>query len=58
MGKEFDPGEIVEHKLSREWVMVLEYNSKEDFYLCRTKSFEEKKFKSFELQERKTNTRR
>lgn len=57
MGREFDPGEIVEHKLSREWVMVLEYDSKEEIYLCRTKSFEEVKFKSFELTEKKNNRR-
>lgn len=58
MGKEFEPGEIVEHKLSREWVMILSYDSKNDAYSCRTKSFEEVHFKSFELSERQSNTRR
>ena len=52
MNKEFEKGEVVEHRLSREWVMVLSYNSKDGVYLCRTKSFEERTFYEFELQPR------
>lgn len=53
MNREFDKGEIVEHKLSKEWVMVLSYDSKENTYLCRTKSFDEVKFNDYELTERR-----
>ena len=53
MNEEFNPGEIVEHKLSREWVMVLSYNSKDKVYTCRTKSFEMVTFQDFELQKKK-----
>lgn len=52
MDREYNPGEVVEHKLSREWVMVLSYSSKDKVYSCRTKSFEEVKFFDFELQEK------
>lgn len=52
MEEEFNPGEIVEHKLSKEWVMVLSYDSKSKKYLCRTKSFEEVYFFNFEVQKR------
>jgi len=52
MNEEFDPGEIVEHKLSREWVMILSYSPKEKAYSCRTKSFEMVIFYDFELQKR------
>lgn len=53
MDKEYNPGEIIEHKLSKEWVMVLNYNAKERVYTCRTKSFDEKQFHDFELQEKR-----
>ena len=50
--REYEPGEIVEHRLNKEWLMILQKSSKSE-YLCRTKSFEEKNFKSFELIERR-----
>lgn len=52
MEKSFEKGEVVEHRLNKEWLMILEKVSG-DQYLCRTKSFEEKTFNSFELTERK-----
>jgi len=53
MEEEFEPGEIVEHKLSKEWVMVISYKDKDKTYSCRTKSFEVRDFYSFELQKRR-----
>lgn len=44
-----DIGKIVEHSLSRDWLMVLDLIS-DDEVLCRTKSLEAKKFYTFELQ--------
>lgn len=58
MNKEFDQGEIVEHKLSREWLMVLKYHPNERTYTCRTKSFEELSFYDFELSERPASSKR
>lgn len=52
MEPKFEEGQIVEHRLSREWVMVLE-EVKKNVYLCRTKSFDKVEFFSFELVERK-----
>jgi hypothetical protein len=48
----FKSGEIVEHILSKDWVMVLEYISETDQYLCRTKSLQSIAFYGFELRER------
>ena len=53
MNNEFEKGEVVEHKLSREWVMILNYDASKKVYNCRTKAFEEVRFFDFELQERK-----
>lgn len=50
MNEEFKSGEIVEHKLSREWVMIL--SKEKEFYKCRTKSFEIILFSDFELEKR------
>lgn len=48
----FKSGTIVEHVLSKDWVMVLEYILETDQYLCRTKSLQAIAFYSFELRER------
>ena len=48
----FKSGEIVEHILSKDWVMVLEYILETDQYLCRTKSLQSIAFYAFELRER------
>lgn len=42
-------GQKVEHKLSRDWVLILEING--DRVLCRTKDLETISFYLFELQE-------
>jgi hypothetical protein len=44
------PGDIVEHKLDKEWVLVVEINN--EFIRCRTKSFDIIDFFDFELRER------
>ncbi len=41
------PGDIVEHILDKEWLLVLEIDG--DKIVCRTKSFEKIEFYSFEL---------
>lgn len=48
----FQSGEIVEHILSKDWVMVLEYMPEMGQYLCRTKSLQPIAFYAFELKER------
>lgn len=53
MNEQFEVGDIVEHVLNREWVMVLEVKSSS--YVCRTKSFDEIEFNDYELQPRKNN---
>ena len=49
MGK-FNKGDIVEHRLNKEWLMVLEVRC--DCIECRTKSLEVRTFQEFELKER------
>jgi hypothetical protein len=46
------PGDIVEHKLSKDWLMVLNIssNSAHALVTCRTKSLDIKEFYDFELQ--------
>jgi hypothetical protein len=53
MEEEFKQGEIVEHKLTKEWLMVLFFDEKKSTYTCRTKGFEEIVIYSFELQKRR-----
>ena len=48
----FKPGIIVEHILSKDWLMILEYIPEMDQYLCRTKTLQAIAFYSFELRER------
>ncbi len=42
-----EKGQIVEHKLSKDWLMVLEV--RDDKVLCRTKDLREVEFFVFEL---------
>ena len=42
-----EKGQIVEHKLSKDWMMVLEVRG--DKVLCRTKDLQEVEFYAFEL---------
>ena len=41
-------GDIVEHRLSKDWVLVL--SVLENAVVCRTKAFEQITFQDFELQ--------
>lgn len=51
---EFKPGQVVQHKLQKEWVFVLfpAEGGKVEFpqYICRTKKFEIVTFYAFELE--------
>ncbi len=46
---QLQPGDIVEHKLNKDWLMVLDCSTGNDI-LCRTKSFQTVNFYDFELQ--------
>ncbi len=46
----YEKGQIVEHKLDKEWLMVLE--DKGETIVCRTKSYDVIEFNDFELAER------
>ena len=48
----FTEGQVVEHCLTKEWVMVLSYDKPKRVYTCRTKKFEKVDFFDFELKER------
>ncbi len=43
-----EKGQVVEHKLTKDWLMVLEHRG--DKVLCRTKDLRELEFYTFELQ--------
>jgi len=45
------PGDILEHKLNKEWVMVLEVKGEK--IICRTKNLTTIEFESFELKQKK-----
>ena len=44
-------GDIVEHKLSKDWLLILEIN--DDVFKCRTKKLEIVEIYEFELKEKK-----
>ncbi len=46
----FTEGQIVEHKLNKEWMMVIKYQGKK--VICRTKSLDLVEIEEFELKER------
>ncbi len=46
----YEKGQIVEHKLDKEWMMVLEDNG--ETIKCRTKSYDIIEFNDFELEEK------
>jgi hypothetical protein len=50
---EFKIGDIVEHILSKDWLLILEINEETNQYYCRTKTHQVYWFESFELKERK-----
>jgi hypothetical protein len=45
----FREGDIVEHILSKDWLLVLDHNSDNNTFLCRTKTHEAIWFHEFEL---------
>jgi mRNA-degrading endonuclease YafQ of YafQ-DinJ toxin-antitoxin module len=45
----FREGDIVEHILSKDWLLVLDINSDNNMILCRTKTHEAIWFHEFEL---------
>ena len=47
MDRKYEIGETVEHKLSKDWVMVIGYDEK--FIICRTKQFKMVKLAEFEV---------
>ena len=47
---EYKPGEIVEHKLNKEWLLVIE--ELKDTVKCRTKDFHIVEFFKFELRKK------
>lgn len=49
MGK-FNVGDIVEHILTKDWMMVVKIQG--DFYICRTKDYQLIEFHPFELKRR------
>jgi hypothetical protein len=50
--REFELGEVVEHRLHNEWLLVVDTED-EDAYLCRTKAMQIMKFYDFELKKKK-----
>jgi hypothetical protein len=55
MIQQFTVGEIVEHILSKDWLIVLQYDDYSNRYLCRTKDLREVILYTFELRKAKTN---
>lgn len=48
-------GDIVEHILSKDWLIVLSYDEYSNRYLCRTKDLREVILYTFELRDPGTN---
>jgi hypothetical protein len=48
-------GSIVEHILSKDWLLVLDYDNVNNKYFCRMKNNQTDWFFEFELIDRKTN---
>lgn len=47
--EKFKTGDMVEHKLNKEWLLVLKANKNDGMYCCRTKSLKTEYFYEFEL---------
>lgn len=54
MGQQFAVGDIVEHILSKDWLIVLQYDEYSNRYLCRTKDLREVILYTFELKKAAT----
>jgi hypothetical protein len=46
---EFKIGDIVEHILSKDWLLILDINVQEEQYFCRTKTHQAVWFYKFEI---------
>lgn len=55
MQQKWRTGDLVEHILSKDWLIVLQYDEYSNRYLCRTKDLREVILYSFELQDPKNN---
>ncbi len=53
MSENFKVGEIVEHVLNKEWLLILEVDEETSSYVCRTKNLTIDAFYDFELTKRK-----
>lgn len=49
MMQEYRTGDVVEHVLSKDWLIVLQYDEYSNRYLCRTKDLREVILYTFEL---------
>jgi hypothetical protein len=47
--QQFRTGDVVEHVLSKDWLLVLQYDDYSQRYLCRTKDLREVVLYGFEL---------
>lgn len=47
--QEYRTGDVVEHVLSKDWLIVLQYDEYSNRYLCRTKDLREVILYTFEL---------
>lgn len=54
---EFVEGEIVEHKLNKEWLMIINVKPGEDVVTCRSKNFQIIDFYEYELKKVKQTNR-
>lgn len=50
--KEFEIGEVVEHKLTNDYMMILAADEKKEEYICRLKSYQVIGVKYFEIREK------
>ena len=58
MNSKFKGGQVVQHILQKEWLLVLYpkvVDGKVELYVCRTKQFEVKEFYPFELEPTRKN---
>jgi hypothetical protein len=57
MVQKYRTGDIVEHVLSKDWLIVLQYDEYSNRYLCRTKDLREVILYTFELTSPKTQSK-
>lgn len=55
MQQKWRTGDVVEHILSKDWLIVLSYDEYSNRYLCRTKDLREVILYTFELRDPGTN---